>query len=192
MDVVVVSQGERPFPDAPHLRWVNGDPSSEEVLERAGLLKAQALVYFPRESGAAASDNEANMVLDTVKAIAPHVRVGIIFQKEENRKHFSKTPAVNAMLTAVLLLIQELQDRGTIAVVETLISNLERQTLYAFVVPSILIGKTFKEVYLEFEDLLPIAYVRGVDARPSVNPPKDTKLAEGDVLIVVAPSRPKF
>jgi voltage-gated potassium channel len=191
MKVVVVSLGERPFSDTPHLRWVSGDPAGEEILESAGLFNAHALVYFPRESGAVA-DNEANMVLDTVKAMAPHVRVGILFQKEENRKHFSKTPAVNAFLTAILLLIQELQDRGTIAVVETLISNLEQQTLYALTVPAQVVGKTFREVYLEYEDILPIAFVRGADAKPIVNPSKSTILAEGDALIVIAPSRPKF
>jgi len=188
--VVVVSEGERPFQDNRNQQWIAGIPSDEATLQRAGILHASAVIALPapkameRPEG---SDAQALMLVSTIRSLSS-AWLGIMLEREENRRHFLNASAIiNPSRLGTMLMVQALQDSGVEIVAERLFSNLQGNTLFCVSVSQDFVGSKIQEVYLR-TNWIPVALVRGGEIIE--NPDKETILQAGDALIIIAPNRP--
>ncbi len=149
------------------LQFVRGDFAQEEILNRANLRKASAVIIVPDMSGGLTSRTDEKTILTafSVKAIQPKIKVYAHILDRDNEPYIKKAQVedyiVSDAFTGVLLGEMVIAP-GVPQSVQNLLGKGEEEHLLRVKVPEELKGKSFGEAITHFrkEGLLPLALVK--------------------------------
>jgi len=149
------------------LQFVRGDFAQEEILNRANLRKASAVIIVPDMSGGLTSRTDEKTILTafSVKAIQPKIKVYAHILDRDNEPYIKKAQVedyiVSDAFTGVLL-GEMVVAPGVPQSVQNLLGKGEEEHLLRVKVPEELKGKSFGDAIVHFrkEGLLPLALVK--------------------------------
>ena len=149
------------------LQFVRGDFAQEEILNRANLRKASAVIIVPDLSGGMTSRTDEKTILTafSVKAIQPKIKVFAHILDRENEPYIKKAQVedylVSDSFTGVLL-GEMVMAPGVSQSVQNLLGKGDEEHLIRVKIPDELKGKSFSDAitYFRKEALLPIALVK--------------------------------
>ena len=189
-EIVLVCGADR-SPAPRDVYFVNGDPTAEEDLIRAGIREASSAVVFPN-----APTDEADMrsilTVMAIESIAPEVRTVVEVNNPRNATHLRRAHADEVLPTSQLtahLLARSSMYPGMTELVMDLVSGGEGAELYRCRLPEAFTGRSIQdlagELFGQHRATL-LALVRDGESR--VNPPGDETIVEGDEALLVAES----
>ena len=188
--VIVVDLPETPV-ERTGVRFVAGCPSKRDVLERADIASAKAVLILAKDCGDPESDAKTALVCHAIRRVAPNVHIGAEIVDPENEEHLPADCAhVNVSRVGVNMLVQSIVDPGVERIVSNLVSNQIGNTIYRMNLPSELDGKTFKDALFWSADHDIIVIGRDRNGECLINVARDDELQEGDALFVIAAQRP--
>jgi voltage-gated potassium channel len=188
--IVLLHQADK-NPAGAGVYFVNGDVTSAEDLNRAGIAEAMAAVVCPSDA-----TNEADMrsilTVMAIESIAPQVRTVVEVNNPAHVEHFRRAHADEIMVTSRIasrLLARSSLYPGLAELVTDIVSGGEGSELYRVSLPDDYVGNSIDELSIKLRSehkatLLAI----GRGGRAFVNPPSDFRLEIGDDALVVAES----
>ncbi|HUQ40172.1 MAG TPA: NAD-binding protein [Acidimicrobiales bacterium] len=183
--------------------FVRGNPTDADDLRRAGIERASTAIILADESAGAAGDADARTLLAclAVESLNAGCYTCVEVLRSENRQHFQRTRADELVVSAELtgaLLAGSARTHGLTRVIGDLVTHPEGAELYGIDLPPALVGRTFAEALAtlkaEHGCLAVAVSERRDDSRThySVNPSAESRLAEGDRLLVLSDGPPVF
>jgi len=175
-------------PDLPGVTVINGDPTDQDVLERAGISRARMAIMLTDERHRPNPDAHTLLVALAIEEIAPTVYTIVEVQDSNNMPHFDRTAVDETVCRSELseLLIAQ-------AALNHHISGIYRE-LYTYQTDGNEIyrmgvrdhWKTFRTAFDELieERVIPIGIRR--EGKNQLNPLADTPLEPGDMMWVIA------
>lgn len=91
VSIVVLDESDKhPMSDRDHVHFVSGDPSSDEVLDRAKLREARAAIIFAdtRIDDPALADGKSLLIASSIERIAPHIHTTVEIVQEQHVQNF--------------------------------------------------------------------------------------------------------
>ena len=149
------------------LKFVRGDFAQEEVLNRANLSKAKAVIIIPDSSSGltARSDEKTILTAFSVKAIQPKIKVYAHILDRDNEPYLKKAQVDDYLVSdafAGILMGEMVTEPGVPQSIQKLLGGDNSNRLKRIAVPAELVGKTFSEAITFFrtKHFLPIAIVK--------------------------------
>ncbi len=171
--------------EIPHLQ---GDATRDAVLRRAGIERAQGLL-------AALPNDQANVFLVlTVRALNPNLRIISRLADDNNRQKLVRAGADAVVQTQAIggLRMASMMIRPSVVTFLDKMLRVTGETLRVeeLAATASMEGRTLEQLNLtERTGLLVVALQRRDSQEYSFNPKPETKLGEGDVLIVIGSPR---
>lgn len=178
---------ENPIPS--QIKFVRGEPASDDVMRRACLAAASRVVVH------CSDDNETLVAVLAAHSANPDAHIVALVRKPESRVHIKRIhPEVECVMPlSVPLMVQSIQDRGATAVISSLLSNAVDDTIFRVDAPKHGPGWTFGALQRMFKERLGATLVAvGADdgsGRMKLNPDTDYRIAGGAGLFYIAPRR---
>jgi len=187
--VVVDSSDERvsKMREMGEVNWVQGDPSEDAVLEKAGIGRARGIIC-------SLPTDEANLfVVVTAKSLNPGIRVvakGIDVKSHDKIKKAGADSVISPTFIGGMRMVSEMVRPATTTFLDLMLRERDRVLRFDEVaVPegSTLAGKTIGEADLASKTgALLVALRRGGEKDFDFNPAKTATIAAGDVLVFIA------
>ncbi|MBI5157583.1 MAG: TrkA family potassium uptake protein [Acidimicrobiia bacterium] len=190
MKVVLLHETDK-NPAGEGVYLVNGDPTNEEDLERAGIRRASAAIVCPTDPSDAA-DMRTLLIVLAIESYAPGVRTVVEVNNPRHLPHFERTKVDEVLITSRLasrLLARTAMYPGLGSLVTDIVSGGEGSELYRVLLPDDYVG-------LDIDDLSArlrrehhatlMAVVR--DGKTYTNPGSEFRLEKRDEAVVVAVS----
>lgn len=183
----------------PLTTFVQGNPTAEEDLKRAGIEHARTAIILADDSRIAdADDVDARTLLVTlaVEAVNSNCYTCVEVIRSQNRPHFQRTQANELVVSAELtgaLLASSAKTHGMSGLIGDLVTHPHGSEFYALEVPSSLVGIEFAEavgLVKRTSECLLVGVGRHEDAPFRINPPGNLVLEPGNRLVVVADRPP--
>ncbi len=199
--VVLLAQlAENPMPNDIR-RFVSGNPSHADDLERAGVLNARAAIAVTDESDNdphmdSTYDARAVLTVLALKASNPKLHVVAQMRDPHNRAHFIRARADEIIASAEMsegLLARAALNIGIANAFATLLRLDTPQEMYIIDVPPALEGKTFQAALIHQqlrESTILIGVIEG--GNTLLCPPPQYRLHGGMRLVVLGNVRPKL
>jgi voltage-gated potassium channel len=215
--VVVLNDSERrPFKDE-RVEFIKGDPSQDEDLKRAGVMKADSVIVLTDlTKGANEADAEALMVVLAVESLNPRVHTCAQIVNSANRMHLERAHADEIICLDQVggsLAVASALNHGVSRIVSELLNFNLGSEFYRYDRPisDQLVGKDFAEAVqlLAPKHILLLAVETGYSEELRkqmsvdevyelreenrmmvVNPQSDYAIRQGDALFVIAESEP--
>ncbi len=184
---VVIEPNEETLRQLPFLEevpYLQGDATRDEVLRRAGIERASGLL-------ATLSDDQANVFLVlSVRALNPKIRIIARLGNDENRKKLLRAGADDVVHTEAIggLRMASMMLRPSVVTFLDQMLRVTGETLRVeeVVITPVLADRTLGELNLAERTGLLVMAFKPVDRKTyEFNPPPDTALRKGDVLIVM-------
>lgn len=179
---------ENPFPNK--VDFVYGDITNDQDLEKASVKTAKSILIIGNNddetlTSCVVINNLANKNAQVIAYVNDNIRAKHIQSISQKI-----TVIVSRMIEAM---IQEMQDPGTYSLFTDLLTNNKSQTCFQITVGNYNgnFGEITKNLKFTY-DILPIALLRKTKKEPLENPPCNTPVTSGDVVYVIAPSRPNY
>jgi len=198
--VLIADEEDHPCPDIdPPVEFVHGNPTYEEVLERANTRECQtAVVLSDTSGGRSLEDADARTILTilTIESMNKEVyTVAEIMDKShvQHLKHANVDEIIISGDYASKMLANATLSHGLSAVITDLLSADEGSEFYRVPLPARFAGKEFDETIPFFRSnvrAIPIGVMR--QEKPFLNPEVGFKLQEKDDLVVIALDQPKL
>jgi voltage-gated potassium channel len=188
--IVVVHEADK-NPAGKGVYFVNGDPTDDDDLRRAGIEDAQAAIVCPSDSTNDA-DMRSILTVMAIKSMAPKVRTVVEANNPGHVEHFQRARAdeivVPSSITSRLMARSSLYP-GLADIVTNIVSGGEGSELYRVDLPAEYIGLTLDELAAKMRSEHQ-ATVLGINRGGTayVNPGTDFHLQPGDDAVVVAES----
>ena len=179
--------------------FVQGNPTAEEDLRRAGIEHAQTAIILADDSRIAdADDVDARTLLVTlaVEAVNADCYTCVEVIRSQNRQHFQRTRANELVVSAELtgaLVASSAKTHGMSGLIGDLITHPEGSEFYAVGVPASLVGVEFGEAVGRIKrsnDHLLVGVGTEQDPKFRINPPANFILEPGTRLVLVADRPP--
>ncbi len=195
-EVVLVSDRFEELPDELdqlHIRYVRGNATREEVLERAAVLKSAGVFVFaidPTDPGSDAATLAIGLTLSTLSREAGvDLRVIVQLVSKKNERMMRRAGVDGIVFdegVSDCLMVQEFLNPGVHAIVQEVISNQRGSQFYIH--DTTLEGRRVKELQLAVishpTNLQLIGIING--DKIELNPDKNRVIQPGDRLIVLA------
>jgi voltage-gated potassium channel len=193
LQVVVVADLEEAPLQEPHVKFVRGQPMQREALDRAAAGRAAAAVVLALDSADPNSDLRTALAVGALRRLNPTVRISAQLVAHENAELLEQEGCdeiVNVSGFTSTMLARSVQDQGTVALVDDLLSNDGGAQLYRVRIPRSWAGKTVREYgasLIEQRRSL-VAVSRGKQLEPVPDP--GMRLEAEDCAFVVSHERP--
>jgi voltage-gated potassium channel len=137
-----------------HVHYIQGDPSSENVLLQANLTEAKSVLVFSDDTiqDAALTDGKTLLIVTSVERLTPHIHSIVEIKKEEHIKNFRHAKVDEFVLsheTVSRMAVRSAFSKGITDIYSQLLSHSQGENL--FEVKSKPEWKTYKDA---FEGLL--------------------------------------
>ncbi|GAB6098583.1 potassium channel family protein [Halanaerocella petrolearia] len=188
--IVLVADIERdPFPDQNSIHFVKGVMDNEDILKKAGVMKARAAIVLNREQ------NDAKTVLTVlnIENLNPKIYTVAEISDSKNKVHLKNANVDEIIVENAIssqLLVRSALYSGTSKVVEELLSNESGNQLYMLNIRKEDIGETFFNIFTKYKEkdgLILIGLKRGDEI--ITNPDNNEQVRENDKLIYIAQKR---
>ncbi|RMH68654.1 MAG: potassium channel protein [Gemmatimonadetes bacterium] len=199
---VLITERFEELPEALHhanIKFVKGDPTKEDVLQRANILKCAGVFVLAENPSDVASDHKTFAIGTIIEMIEKEHQVPIktvveLVTKENlkmmQRTHVDGIVSVDGIINC--LMVQEFLDPGIHDVVHELISNKTGSEFYTLTTR--LTGFTVGDIQKATCDAPQNVQLIGVirHGEHLLNPEKQFKIEDGDRLVILAPQRTDF
>ncbi len=149
------------------LEYVRGDFAQEEILNRANISKARAVLIVPDASTGynSRSDEKTILTAFSVKAIQPKIKVYAHILDRDNEPYLKKAQVEDYIVSDAfsgVLMGEMVTDPGVPQSIQNLMRSDNASHLDRIAMPQELVGKKFTDalVYFRAKNLLPIAIVK--------------------------------
>ncbi len=193
MPIVVVAELETSPVEDPDIRFVRGNPSRRETLERASAAVADVAMVFASDPTDPRSDHHTALTVLALRRINTKMKIGVELVDSQNHEHLEEVgcdAVIDFGALGAMMLVRGIQDIGVTEVVEDLLSNATGSELYRVRVSEAFVGKTYRELAIAMidDDVSVIGIERG--EQRLLNPDRETVLLDSDHLFVVARDPP--
>ncbi len=142
--------------NASHLGFVRGDYTQDQVLEKANISKAKAVLLLPNliRAGEAEADEKTALATYSIKALAPKTKVYAYILHYENKAKLRRAKADGIIIAdefGPFLGASQLHTPGIPAFLSEVL-NTDKSRLEAKPVPERMIGKTYAELFTQSFD----------------------------------------
>ncbi|CQR58867.1 potassium channel family protein [Paenibacillus riograndensis] len=88
--VIIDESGQHPLQQMEHVHFISGDPSSDDILLKAGIEGAKAAIVFgdTRIDEASLTDGKTLLIASSIERIAPQVHTTVEIMQEKNIQNF--------------------------------------------------------------------------------------------------------
>ncbi|KWX71806.1 potassium channel family protein [Paenibacillus jilunlii] len=88
--VIIDESGQHPLQQLEHVHFISGDPSSDDILLKAGIEGAKAAIVFgdTRIDEASLTDGKTLLIASSIERIAPEVHTTVEIMQEKNIQNF--------------------------------------------------------------------------------------------------------
>ncbi len=195
-DVAIISEEHPGVPLTDQVQWVKGDPTHEEILQRARIDDAKAAIILSGDmSDPVMSDSENLLTALAIESRNPDVYTCVELLDEKKRKHFRHADVDEVICVGELskrLSVQSVLNPGLSRMICDLLSFDHTEEIYRVLLPTPCIGMDFGEALDWFFQergaiLLAIQHNTEYTLAASNRRP----LAEDDVAIIVAEEFPR-
>ncbi len=197
--IVVIDKeiGEMPKDDEfDDVYAIHGDPTDDKVLLRANIVEAKSAIILADEKERNYADSKSILIALAIENLNSRVYTCVEVLDSRNIVHFRRTTVDEIISVSEIsekMLSQAAMNPGiTNFFLELLTFQEEGNEMYLVDVPPAFIGKTFGDLFVRLlrERMILTAIKNRKSKGPTVNPPRKTKLGKGDVIWVIAFSKP--
>ncbi len=88
--IIIDESGQHPLQDMEHVHFISGDPSSDDILQKANIEEARAAIVFgdTRIDEASLTDGKTLLIASSIERIAPQVHTTVEIMQEKNIQNF--------------------------------------------------------------------------------------------------------
>ncbi|WP_341864911.1 ion channel [Paenibacillus helianthi] len=88
--VIIDESGQHPLRHLEHVHFISGDPSSDDILQKANIYGARAAIIFgdTRIDEASLTDGKTLLIASSIERIAPQVHTTVEIMQEKNIQNF--------------------------------------------------------------------------------------------------------
>ena len=139
--------------NASHLSFVRGDFTQDQILEKANVSKAKAVLILPNllKSGKTEADEKTALATYSIKALAPKTKVYAYILNYENKSKLRRAKADGIIIAdefGPFLGASQLHNPGIPAFLSEML-NTDQSRLETMAVPENMVGKTYRELFTE-------------------------------------------
>lgn len=178
------SLDENPLPN--EIQFVKGIIHSDQVLEKANVPAANSVIIHGK--------NDQENILATLAVFNVNKKAHIVtyIENSENVKHIKRIDPNTSVVNPdfVPLIVQEMQDRGTLNVINELLRNDAGNEIYRVDIPAIDQQWKFRQLYIEFKDKYHATIIGVKNEKLVLNPNPDLEISGGTSLFIIAIDRP--
>lgn len=178
---------ENPLPDK--VKFIKGDLTSEDVLERASVATATRILVHCQD------DNESLVVILAVRSVNRTAHIVAHLKKAATQTHIHRIdPEIECVRPlSIPLAVQAIQDRGATVIVSSLTDSRVDDTIFRLDIPPGNGQWTFGQLQHHFKKDLGATLV-AVSSNPEsydvdLNPPYDSAVQAGESLFYIALER---
>ena len=185
MDIVLCANEieENPMPDK--ISFVKGIVHSDLVMTKANIAKAKHIIIPGKD------DHENILATLAVYSINKSAHIVVYLEDYENIKHIQRiSPDISTVNpVSVPLIVQEMQDRGTLKLINDLLSNRIGSQIYRIHLPKQLNGISFKNLFVFFKEKYQSTII-GIEKDDLIlNPAMDLQIEGGEIIFFIAEER---
>ncbi|RMF10856.1 MAG: hypothetical protein D6762_00535 [Candidatus Neomarinimicrobiota bacterium] len=134
------------------LHYVAGDFTSERILERASLERADTVVVIPNQTdpGVVSPDEKTIFATLTIKSLAPKVRVIAYMIDRENLKHIRRANVDEVVMSddfGAFLVASHVVSPGVPQTLNALLNNRTQNRFLRVSIPKEFVGKSYDELF---------------------------------------------
>lgn len=202
-DICIVAElEEAPYQD-PSVHFVSGNPSSSDVLTRAGIDHSHTAIILGGD-GNEGSDGDAKAILTAlaVEKRRPEIYSCVVISNPENKEHLKHAEADEVLCVGELIdkvLVQSTLNHGLSRLLSELLTFTEGSEIYKVCIPDHWLGLTFREAVVKgvLENGVMIIAIEVGDANGSgehgliLDLGWERPLKEGDCAFVIAETMPE-
>lgn len=143
--------------NASHLGFVRGDFTQDQILSKANIAKAKAVLILPNliKTGAAEADEKTALATYSIKALAPKAKVYAYILQHENRSKLRRAKADGIIVAdefGAFMGASQLHNPGIPAFLSQML-NTDHSRLITQPVPESMVGKSYGELFtFSFEE----------------------------------------
>lgn len=187
----------------PNIHFIKGSPLNRDTYERARITDNKAVIIFPNKPSVSNSDGETKTIVDLVTMFVtgiPECKTRIVHILADPRNAWMFQDSYSTQVSErfeLLAVVQELQDKYSAEIIETLLTNSRGANLRT-VTPKEIVGWTWEEFVQRSIavsrriNLLcnPLALIK--DGENNACPSLDDVIEEGDCISVITFSNFKW
>ncbi|MFN3199435.1 MAG: potassium channel family protein [Bradymonadia bacterium] len=175
------------------VRFIRGNPSKAETLDRAGFRQATHAIVLARDPSDSTSDHHALAVVLTLEKLHAEIISTAECVDPEHIELFERAGCDNVVCLAQMstnMIVQEALDPGVQGVIREITSNIYGQQLYVVPIKR-LPSWRWSAVTEHFmsQPTMPVGIQRG--AMVLLNPAPDAEVQTDDRLVCIGPERPE-
>ena len=191
--VIIANLENKPVEDR-NIHFINGDPSNEDDLKRAGIETAQAAIILAERDLMGNEENaDAKSILTglTIKSLNPKVYVCLELLDPANRRHCELAKVDEVLVSGEMtsrLLSRAALEHGITQFFSELITSEYGNEVYKAEIPDEYLGKSFDELLTKLRaehQAILVGYQR--DGRIVTNPKENHVFERGDNIVVLSP-----
>jgi voltage-gated potassium channel len=191
--VLLADLPQNPLPDGKDIVFVQGDPSDDQDLLRAGIQEAAGAIIMA-DSQREDSDGRAILITLAIESLNPGVYTCVEIYDPSNIRHLQRSGADEIVCLnqfGEYLVLQSAVSPGLSKMFMELLSFGVGDEVFRVPVATWMLGKTFRKTMLALaseREIVTVAAER--DGQIVVNPKGDYRIKDGDHLFVIAPELP--
>ncbi|MNB72385.1 Voltage-gated potassium channel Kch [compost metagenome] len=148
--VIIDESGQHPLEQLRQVHFISGDPSSDEILDKAGIARARAAIIFgdTRIDEASLVDGKTLLIASSIERLAPDVHTTVEIQQEKNVQNFRHVRVNDFVLShdaVSRLAVRAALQEGNPEVIAQLISRAHGDDIYE--VPVDRSWKTYEDAF---------------------------------------------
>jgi len=191
--IVVVDSVERLEFKSKNVHYINGDPTYDATLERAGIKEARQVIVLgnQREFNESTVDAISTLICNTIDKLNPEIYLVAEAFREENRTHLERANVNDIIVSSSVssrMLVRSTISRNVSQTMKELMTNSFGNEVYEMIVPKKLIGLDFQEAssyFIESLDAVLLGYVNTQDV-VQINPKRSQIAEKGYKLLYIA------
>jgi len=182
-----------------YVTFVNGNPTNEEDLERAGIKAAATAIILADDTRESDTDDDVDartlLTCLAVESLNPDCYTCVEVVSSRNRHHFLRTKADELVVSAELtgaLLASSAKTHGLSRFITDLVTHPDGHEFYTVPAPIGLVGRSVADAltYLKDRHDCLLVALAPTDGGYIVNPPADTVINADERLLVIATGPP--
>ncbi|CAM3484507.1 potassium channel family protein [Paenibacillus lupini] len=150
--IVIIDESDKhPILDRHEIHFISGDPSSEEILEKAMIREAKAVIIFAdtRIDEPALTDGKTLLIASSIERLHPNVHTTVEITQDKNTKNFRHVKVNDFVLSydaVSRLAVRAALQQGSSEIINQLISREVGDDIYE--IPAKREWRTYKDAFL--------------------------------------------
>ena len=191
--VLLAAYEENPLPDLPEVKFVQGDITDENSLQKANVARAGNVIILAEDNiPEQSADARSVLATLTIRHMNPDCWISAEALHPKNEQHLRRAGANEVVCTGEIssrLLVQSNVRQYAVEFLRELLTSKKGNEIYEAELLPELCGKAFQEALQEIYQRKGILLGVARQEELLINPVSGVRLQEGDILIYLAEER---